>query len=86
MVQIHPGPPRSERLSGAVAQLGERGLCKPEVVGSIPISSTKVFRARRCRCYKLFHHSSRVAGPKQAGVGFYPAVFDNRISFLRSNA
>ena len=27
---------------GAVAQLGERGLCKPEVVGSIPISSTTV--------------------------------------------
>jgi hypothetical protein len=26
---------------GAVAQLGERGLCKPEVVGSNPISSTK---------------------------------------------
>ena len=25
---------------GAVAQLGERRLCKPEVVGSIPISST----------------------------------------------
>ena len=25
---------------GAVAQLGERGLCKPEVVGSIPICST----------------------------------------------
>lgn len=27
-------------LSGAVAQLGERRFCKPEVVGSIPISST----------------------------------------------
>jgi hypothetical protein len=27
-------------ILGAVAQLGERGLCKPEVVGSIPISST----------------------------------------------
>ena len=27
---------------GAVAQLGERGLCKPEVVGSIPIISTRV--------------------------------------------
>ena len=27
--------------SGAVAQLGERRLCKPEVVGSIPISSTR---------------------------------------------
>jgi hypothetical protein len=28
------------RPNGAVAQLGERWLCKPEVVGSIPISST----------------------------------------------
>lgn len=27
---------------GDVAQLVERGLCKPEVVGSIPIVSTKV--------------------------------------------
>jgi hypothetical protein len=26
--------------AGAVAQLGERRLCKPQVVGSIPISST----------------------------------------------
>ena len=37
-VQIFPDPP--VRL-GAVAQLGEHRLCKPEVVGSIPISSTK---------------------------------------------
>ena len=28
-------------IKGDVAQLGERGLCKPEVVGSIPIVSTK---------------------------------------------
>ena len=28
-------------LSGAVAQLGERLICIQEVVGSIPISSTK---------------------------------------------
>ena len=34
------GACRSQIL-GAVAQLGERGLCKPEVVGSIPISSTR---------------------------------------------
>ena len=27
-------------LHGALAQLGERGLCKPEVRGSIPLSST----------------------------------------------
>ena len=30
-------------LIGAVAQLGERGLCKPEVVGSIPSSSTRSY-------------------------------------------
>ena len=30
---------RSLTYSGAVAQLGERRFCKPEVVGSIPISS-----------------------------------------------
>ncbi len=29
--------------SGAVAQLGERELCKLEVVGSIPIGSTRLF-------------------------------------------
>ena len=32
---------RKRKSFGAVAQLGERGLCKPEVVGSIPISSTE---------------------------------------------
>jgi hypothetical protein len=31
----------ADSITGAVAQLGERWLCKPEVVGSIPISSTK---------------------------------------------
>ena len=31
---------RNERLLGAVAQPGEHRLCKPEVVGSIPTSST----------------------------------------------
>ena len=31
---------------GAVAQLGERRPCKAEVVGSNPISSTKVLDAR----------------------------------------
>ena len=52
MVRIHPDPPDqgtevrdqgSDRPagSGAVAQLGERLLCKQEVVGSIPSGSTK---------------------------------------------
>src|SRR5471030_2940857 len=36
MVQIHPDPP----FIGGVAQLGERLLCKQEVIGSIPFTST----------------------------------------------
>ena len=34
---------------GAIAQLGERVLCKHEVVGSIPSGSTKVWAARSRR-------------------------------------
>ena len=52
MVRIHPDPPEPEprpgdpdpgrggKQHGAVAQLGERLLCKQEAVGSIPSSST----------------------------------------------
>jgi hypothetical protein len=47
-VQLCPGPQTPLELhrdpsrgKGAVAQSGERWLCKPEVVGSIPIGSTK---------------------------------------------
>jgi hypothetical protein len=36
-VQLFPDPPN---LDGAIAQLGERLLCKQEVIGSIPIGST----------------------------------------------
>ena len=56
-------------LFGAVAQLGERLLCKQEVVGSIPSGSTIVFdnRLRRGRirariwvslCPKVFREYS----------------------------
>ena len=38
MVRIHPDPPTEIR--GAIAQLGERLLCKQEVTGSIPVGST----------------------------------------------
>ena len=35
-------------LTGAIAQLGERLLCKQEVTGSIPVGSTSpVLRVRR---------------------------------------
>ena len=37
MVRIHPDPP----FIGGVAQLGERLLCKQEVIGSIPFTSTR---------------------------------------------
>ena len=39
---------------GAVAQLGERGLCKPEVVSSILISSTDL--SVRSSVDSLPHH------------------------------
>jgi hypothetical protein len=35
-------PTGLERISGAVAQLGERLICIQEVAGSIPTSSTRV--------------------------------------------
>ena len=47
MVRIHPDPPTDTRpgsnitpTRGAIAQLGERLLCKQEVTGSIPVGST----------------------------------------------
>ena len=47
MVRIHPDPPPETQASvvrrqegGAIAQLGERLLCKQEVIGSIPFTST----------------------------------------------
>ena len=39
-VQLVPGPPSDPANNGAIAQLGERVLCKHEVVGSIPSGST----------------------------------------------
>ena len=42
MVQLQPDPPTE--LTGAIAQLGERLLCKQEVTGSIPVGSTRLFK------------------------------------------
>ena len=62
-MQLLPDPPISMKRSrrGAIAQLGERLLCKQEVIGSIPIGSTNfellttcnqefVYASRRCVC------------------------------------
>jgi hypothetical protein len=47
VVRVYPGPPLSGSIAlppgGAIAQLGERLLCKQEVVGSIPSGSTNFF-------------------------------------------
>jgi hypothetical protein len=44
MVRVHPDPPDPDFLAGAIAQLGERLLCKQEVTGSIPVGSTRISR------------------------------------------
>ena len=65
-VQLVPGPPAcafnpEKPISpGAVAQLGERELCKLEVVGSIPIGSTSL-RLRSSEGCRNFGSASQVA-------------------------
>lgn len=39
-------PTGTKKINGAVAQLGERLLCKQNVAGSIPVSSTKTLLSR----------------------------------------
>ena len=57
MVRIHPDPPTDTRPGiegfspyGAIAQLGERLLCKQEVTGSIPVGSTRIFVLSEMQC------------------------------------
>ena len=63
-------------LPGAIAQLGERVLCKHEVVGSIPSGSTRSFgrvdtgaawRFSDCRllAIPMQHISLRILGSRQ---------------------
>ena len=55
---------------GAVAQLGERRFCKPEVVGSIPISSMTRVSARDARCGP---HGPQRGSRRRSGAGSVPA-------------
>ena len=43
---MHTGDLFASARIGAIAQLGERLLCKHQVVGSIPTGSTSCFQAR----------------------------------------
>ena len=68
LATAHCAKPRAGSSRGAVAQLGERGLCKPEVVGSIPSSSTIYFRVL-LRRDALALKRLRGALPLYKGVG-----------------
>ena len=70
--------------AGAIAQLGERVLCKHEVVGSIPSGSTrragrrtrgivhavsrKVRRQRRCQSRVLLHREEETCSDNRPGA------------------
>src|SRR5437868_490814 len=74
-VQAFPGPPafaapesvegRQRSTTGAIAQLGERLLCKQEVVGSIPSGSTsrdfKLVRTTNSRPFAVWTHEALVS-------------------------
>lgn len=62
---------------GAIAQLGERLLCKQEVVGSIPSGSTRWFEDRitdlaEARPVQIVRENitSHLASLRDAGAGF----------------
>ena len=83
MVRIHPDPPV---LSGGVAQLGERLLCKQEVIGSIPFTST-IYERRETQRYEerdscLIRTSERSKASQKA----YFWSFDRRGCSLFNNS
>ena len=63
------GSASQEGLDGAVAQLGERLLCKQEVIGSIPFSSTRAGRFRKGNWFgRKFGHGAFLASGLLASV------------------
>ena len=63
-----------ERRFGALAQLGERLLCKQEVIGSIPIGSTSLRPAGSGVHTLLFKDI-----PRDEDTSFVPCFGDARI-------
>jgi hypothetical protein len=62
-------PVRVNRKSGAVAQLVERELCKLEVIGSIPFSSTTLRLRSKGRVPRRLVRRSLGEGGSQFGEG-----------------
>jgi hypothetical protein len=80
-------PPLPTALQGAIAQLGERVLCKHEVVGSIPSGSTNRSRDR-CDAFRrgfeglsdtmefrLAHRAGRLQKRRQRATVIRPGSF-----------
>jgi hypothetical protein len=83
VVQVHPDPPQLllvDPRPGAIAQLGERLLCKQEVTGSIPVGSTRfsselsakrnAFRFAVSFIRLLFKNSEEVKRTRFSQTGF----------------
>ena len=64
MVRTHPDPP----FIGGVAQLGERLLCKQEVIGSIPFTSTISQKLMVSRQGKLVSPKAKVVAGDPLGL------------------
>ena len=74
MVRIHPDPPSFR--DGAIAQLGERLLCKQEVTGSIPVGSTS-----KCRQEAIGKRQEREQQSAKALIGVSSASKHFRLLF-----
>jgi len=69
----------SSGVPGAIAQLGERPLCKREVIGSIPIGSTEMRSPRTCPVWTvrgLFRFVGRIVSPALVAAIGLPCVED----------
>ena len=70
-VRLFPDPP----IVGAIAQLGERLLCKQEVIGSIPIGSTSPSGGSAARVMSNAFQAERDADRTGAQA---PPLFNNQ--------
>jgi hypothetical protein len=77
-----PETPIIKNRMGAVAQLGERELCKLEVVGSIPIGSTRLRSRER---EKPARRSPKGEAWASAASYAWQAKSDNRKTARRMN-
>jgi hypothetical protein len=71
----HPNEALLALVTGGVAQLGERLLCKQEVIGSIPFTSTTSLRLVVSRQGKLVSPKARDGGRRSPwSLSFYTIV------------